>query len=151
MPTYKNDSDKVINLGGKNLSPGDTLETIRQFDDNDFVNIGDDIRQFGDLIGYAITITSEEPYYSLANDYHDVSFGAAETKTVNVSLSSKVLRVTTDVNLTIKANTSSNPYPYPLDADNHIDVYNHNTITSLVLTSEGSGNARIIELNRRLT
>lgn len=156
MPTYQNTSDRPINIGGKHLSIGESVEMTRQFKYYDLVNVGNEVRYFGDVEGSAITITSEEPYHVLAKDYHEITFSGAETQSITpVSasgdglLDAKVLRVRTDVALTIKTNSTSNPYAYPLAANDSIDILNDNKIKSLYLTSSGAGSATVIELARR--
>lgn len=148
MPTYKNSSDRNVNIGGINLAPNETVELVKQFKDGDLVTVGDEVRYYGDVIGFAITVESEDPYYILALDYNDLSFGGAATQTLDGLLDAKTLRVSTDVDIEIRANSASNPYPYPLDANETIDISNSGTIRSLAITSTGSGTVRVIQLAR---
>lgn len=128
MPTYKNQTDKVIFDGSTPIMPGNEYETLRVVEDTD------------------LTFVSEEPYYPLANNEHSVSFGSAETKSVDVDLYSGVLRVNSDVELTIKANSDSNPYGITLNASKERDIFNDRNITTLYLTSSGSGSATVVEI-----
>lgn len=133
MPTYKNETNDVIYDKANPIQPGDTYETYTILD------------------GTNLTKTSEEPYYPLANREHSISFGAAETKSVGVSISSKVLRITSDVKVTIKPNSDSNPFGYTLNANEERDIYNEETINQLYLVSDGSGSASVIELKNDYT
>ena len=128
MPTYKNETNYTIYDGATPIPPGNTYETIRIVENTD------------------LTFVSEDPYYPLANNEHSISFGAAETQSVDVDLYSGVLRVTSDVEVTIKPNSDSNPYGYTILAGEERDIFNDRNITSLYLTSTGSGSATVTEL-----
>lgn len=128
MPTYRNDTNRVLFDESTPIMPGNEYETLRIVENTELTKI------------------SDEPYYPLANDEHSISFGSAETKSVDVDLYSGVLRVNTDVNVTVKANSDSNPYGFTLNANEERDIFNDRNITTLYLTSGGSGAANVIEL-----
>lgn len=129
MPTYKNETNSKIQLDGLSyVEKGETLETTRVIKHPDLTKI------------------SEDPYFPLALNYHNISFASAEQKEVLGLLDSKVLRVSTNIGITIAANTSENPYAYPLDGGESIDIFHYSSIDSLILTSNAAGEARVIEL-----
>lgn len=133
MPTYKNETDDIIYDVWQPIEPGDTYETIRNLDDTD------------------LTKLSEDPYYPLADREQTVSFGGAGTQQAGVSLNSKVLRVSTDVEVTIKANSSSNPYTYTMYANEERDIYNDHSIKVLEFTTSGAGDIHVVELKDNYT
>lgn len=129
MPTYRNDTNDIIYDKWQPVQPGETYETTRNLDDTD------------------LTKTSEEPYYPLANREQTISFGGAGTQQAGVSLNSKVLRVSTDVEVAIRANSNSNPYVYTMYANEERDIYNDHSIKVLDLTTTGAGDISIVELD----
>lgn len=132
MPTYRNDTQENHQVQGIDgnmvmVAPAETIQTHQILPAADWTKI------------------SDEPYYNIAANAHDITFSGAETQSQAVDPDNHVLRVSTDVNLTIHANSAS-AEGYPLDADDWIDIKHEGNIEELYLVSEGAGSAKIIEI-----
>lgn len=131
MPTYKNNSTVTKILDEESIAPNELIETYQILTDPDFVKV------------------SDEPYYPLVLSTHTITFSGAETKQVPTSgdlLDAGVIRIRTDVDVTVKPNSANNPYGYVLLADEERDFLNEATIETIFLESTGSGTATLLEL-----
>ena len=144
MPTYYNPTQNDITLPispisktHKSVVPAnESLETTLYLLDSEIADLG-------------LEKTDEEPFARLSNALNTVVFSSAETKVVSGLLDSLILRVKTNVNVVLKPNDVSNPYGYHLGAyEGFVDIKNNREIEKLYLTSEGSGTAYVIELDR---
>jgi hypothetical protein len=142
MPTYQNSTNKDITLPYSFstqthktiVSAGDTIETSLYLTDAEITALG-------------LTKTLETPYARLSNSLTQVEFTGAETKSVTNLLDSPIIRVKTNVNITIKPNASANSYGYHLGSnEGFIDIRNNREILTLYLTSDDAGIAYVMEL-----
>lgn len=123
MPTYRNDTEEII-FGLKDttgrtitLKPNETLESYKIYD----------------IIG--LTKTLESPYFPLVNIFES-AFVSPGTKTG--LLMTKVIRLTADGDIVVKANHVDNPFPLELVDNTAIDIENNGEIESLVFTGTGT-------------
>lgn len=143
MPTYYNPTQQDIALPispiktHKTIVPSDTyVETTLYLLDSEITALG-------------LQKTSEEPFARISNSLNTVNFASAETKLVTGLLDSQVLRIKTNVNIVIRPNDVTNPYGYHLGSfEGFVDIQNNREIEQLYLTSESSGVAYVIELDR---
>ncbi len=132
MPTYKNISQTPVIVDGHMVQPEDTVETLKIYNLPELEKI------------------SDEPYYPLTKGVHEIE--ATEpgiTPAEGVALSDKdcaVVRIETNVDVDVYANSLSNPYPYPLTAqEGIIDIENEGKIEKVYLDFKDGGKVRIIE------
>jgi hypothetical protein len=144
MPTYYNPTQNIVTLpyspAFKNhigsVDPGQSIETTLYLLDSEITALG-------------LTKTDEEPFARISNSLNTINFASAETKSVTGLLDSEVLRIKTNVNIIIKPNDVTNPYGYHLGSfEGFVDIRNHREIEELFLTSEGSGTAYVVELDK---
>ena len=124
MPTYTYNGDGVAvvenNLGAMvSLSKGESIETYK-------------------ILGSPFTKTSDTPYFPLVKVY-EASFASPGTKTG--LLSCRVIRLTAEGEITVKANHASNPSVLSLIDGTAMDIENNGEIESLVFV--GSGTVKI--------
>jgi len=132
MPTYKNISTKPIVIDKKVIDPNETVSTLKIYDSPDLQKISDD------------------PYYPLAYAVHEVeATEAGVTPSEGISLQRKdckAIRVTATTSVDIYANTLSNPYKYPLNAGETIDIRNNYNIEKILLDFKSAGKVTLIEI-----
>lgn len=123
MPTYRNDTEEII-FGLKDttgrtvtLKPDETLESYKIYD----------------IIG--LTKTLESPYFPFVNIFES-AFVSPGTKTG--LLSAKIIRLTAEGEITVKANHADNPYPLELVDGTAMDIENDGEIESLIFTGTGT-------------
>lgn len=126
MPTYRNDAEDIIfglkDINGRTitLKPDEILETYKIYDID------------------GLTETLESPYFPLVKVYES-AFVSPGTKTG--LLSCKVIRLTAEGDITVKANHASNPSVLSLIDGTAMDIENNGEIESLVFV--GSGTVKI--------
>lgn len=139
MPTYRYKGSGQYQVRNKygsfvTLEKNDTFETYQQ------INPGDDVAIFEKV--------SDEPYYPLTNSSKTITFGGAETKSAINLLKSRLIRISTSVNITITANVSTNPHYYYLrSSDGSVEFLNDKYFDKLFITSDGAGNCTVQGLN----
>ena len=121
MPTYRNDgasSYKVENTSGNVVfvEPGKSIETYK-------------------ILSSPFVKTSDAPYFPLVKVY-EASFASPGTKTG--LLSCKVIRLTAEGEITVKANHASNPSSLSLIDGTPMDIENNGEIESLVFVGAGT-------------
>ena len=121
MPTYTYNGDGVAvvenNLGAMvSLSKGEPVATYK-------------------ILGSPFVKTSDEPYFPLVKVY-EASFASPGTKTG--LLSCKVIRLTAEGEITVKANHASNPSVLSLIDGTAMDIENNGEIESLVFVGAGT-------------
>lgn len=135
MPTYKYKGSGQYQVRNKygtfvTLEKNDTFETYQQ------TLPGDSVVTFEKV--------SNEPYYPLTNSSKTITFAGAETKSAINLLKSRLIRITTSVNITITANISTNPHSYYLrSTDGPVEFLNNKYFDKLFITSDGVGNCTV--------
>ena len=124
MPTYRNDGDMTIKVEDANglsvsVNPGKSVETYK-------------------ILSSPFAKTSDSPYFPLVKIY-EAAFTSPGTKTG--LLSCKVIRLTAEGEITVKANHASNPSVLSLIDGTPMDIENNGEIESLVFV--GSGTVKI--------
>lgn len=121
MPTYRNDGVNTISVENSSgisvfVSPGNMIETYK-------------------ILSSPFTKTSDSPYFPLVNVY-EAAFTSPGTKTG--LLSCKVIRLTADGVITVKANVAANPSSLALIDGTAMDIENNGEIESLVFSGTGT-------------
>ena len=123
MPTFRNDGNVSVYveslIGKVSVVPGDSVTTYT-------------------ILESPFTKTSDEPYYPLVL-ISDPAFASPGTKTG--FLNCKVIRLFTEDEISVKANSENNPYVLQLPVGQAIDIENLRRIESLVFI--GSGTVKI--------
>lgn len=100
-----------------------------------------------ELAALNVEKTLETPYAKLSNSLDSLDFTGVETKSVTDLLDSSIIRVKTDTNILIKANSNSNPNGYHLGSyEGFVDIRNDREIYSLYITSEADGTVWVMGL-----
>lgn len=135
MPTYKNETPDIISLPFPpwTIKPDQELEFVKALSSSDVTALG-------------LTKTADTPYVPLAIGVISISFAGAEDQSASGLYDAKVIRITTDVDVEIRAELKANTYYYPLNADSSVDIVNDGDFDVLILTSGGAGSATVILL-----
>jgi hypothetical protein len=142
MPTYLNSTTKIIALPYASnfkkhkfsIAPGESLETTLYLTSTELTNLG-------------LTKSSEEPFSRISNSVTNLIFVGAGTQSVIGLVDSKIIRVKTDIDITIIPNDVTNPYYYPLGSlEGFVDIKNEREIDILFITALEAGSIWVIEL-----
>lgn len=122
MPTYTYQGNGTVSVVG--VDGGSQL-----------VRKGESFTTYKIMIGSDFTKTAEAPYFPLVRVY-EAAFVSPGTKTG--LLACRVLRLTPEGDITVKANHADNPYPLALIDGTALDVENNGEIESLIFTGTGT-------------
>jgi len=134
MPTYKNIGTRPIVIDEQVVEPNESIATLKIYNHPSLNKISDD------------------PYYPLAKGVHEIeATESGITPAEGIILSDKdcaVVRIETNVDVDVYANSLSNPYLYPLTAqEGIIDIENEGKIEKIYLDFKDGGKVRIIEIS----
>ena len=143
MTAASSDESILFILSGENCMPtytytGNGAVSVERYDGAIIhMEKGDSIETYK-ILGATFIKTSDAPYFPLVKVYES-AFASPGTKTG--LLSCKVIRLTAEGEITVKANHASNPSVLSLIDGTAMDIENNGEIESLVFM--GSGTVKI--------
>jgi hypothetical protein len=138
MPTYKNETSSMINTpfeynNRKWLEPNEEAAV-------DYFLTPAEVTALG------LTKTADTPYYKLSEAFQTNTFVGAGSHNFTNLKDLPILRVTTTVDIVMKANNVANTSTYPVAANDSIDIKNERVIDILIVDAVGAGTVNVIGL-----